>query len=455
MEKKHITKFVLALALPVLFLNSCKFEEDDYFDENAALRIEHAANDIQQKLGAPANGWVMQYFCGSGVAHFEGFNILARFDANGKVTLAGNHRYLRDDKAGTYTEATSLYELLLEDGPVLALNTWNDVLTPFVDPVNPWKAPRTLNMDGAGMQGDNNFVIMKFDESEILLRGERYGGRTRLVPCDRPWQQYLLACDSMKNYVSNSTLSSYYIMGQTDTLYITGLRNGGRLRLSERLDDPLKNDSLSAVFTPRGIRLEKTDTIGRDPFQEFFLADDSTCLQTTGGNVKIIACWDTYIISNRSSVWNFDTEQLSDEQKALVEQMNTELKKMSSKYSFANIGLGLSTGKKHVNGLVITFYTATNKKSTRTVGLELTTSRPGYGMMAITFTGDESVDGDMTTVGNYCDIPNLARQFAATLSGTYAMTPDDYFCPTGCVLQQIHIADNGDITEGSARYIIK
>ena len=30
-----------------------------------------------------------------------------------------------------------LYSLLLEDGPVLAFNKWNDMLTQFVDPVYP------------------------------------------------------------------------------------------------------------------------------------------------------------------------------------------------------------------------------------------------------------------------------------------------------------------------------
>ena len=40
-------------------------------------------------------------------------------------------------------------QLLLEDGPVLALNTWNNVLSPFVDPVSPWQAPKNIIKDGA------------------------------------------------------------------------------------------------------------------------------------------------------------------------------------------------------------------------------------------------------------------------------------------------------------------
>lgn len=437
-------------------LTSCQFEDEDFFDESASLRVEHTNDKVQQLLTAPEHGWVMQYFCGTGVAHFEGFNILARFDKGGKVTLASNHRYLRNDQAGKYTEASSLYQLLLEDGPVLALNTWNDVLTPFVDPVSPWQAPRYLNKDGAGMQGDNNFVIMKYSDDEILLRGERYSGRTRLIPCDRPWEEYLAACDSIMNYVTSNLITSYYIFGdtedpesgtpQTEMLYITGLRNGGRLRYSERLDDPLKNDSLSAVFTPKGFRLERADTIAGNPFQEFFLSEDSTYLKTADGKVRIVSCWDNYIISTRTSVWNFNQEQFNDTQKELLEQIDAQLTKWNKNASLASVGLGRSSGSNAVKGLVITFYTNTAKTKTNTAGLALNMYSTGYGQMTIASDEDASPDRNMTSISAKSSVLELARQFVATLDGQYEIIPNNYFKPTECELIKVG---------GTAKYTLK
>ena len=429
--KKQIIHTALALMFPAVVFTACQFEDDDYFNKSASLRVEYANERIGQILVKPEQGWVMQYFTGTGVAHFEGFNLFARFESSGKVTLASNHRLLRDGNANKYTEHASLYQLLLEDGPVLAFNTWNNILTPFVDPVAPWKAPKSLLKDGAGMEGDNNFVVMSYDDNEMILRGERHGAEVRLVACDRTWQEYIDATDQMKATVSNQTIGSYYVTNGTDTLYLTGLRNG-RMRYSERLNDPLKTDSLSGVFTPKGFRFEHETELGDNKFHELTLSADSTCLESEDGQTRIIACWDNYIVS-RTTLWTFDPSSYSAQQQALVQQIDQEILKFNKNWSLASIGMGKTNNKNAVNGLVFTFYTNTRKSSTNTAGLALTTSRPAYGQITITVSPDDAVDGNLDNVVNRgaTDMITLARQFAATLAGTYNMTPDNYFLPTG------------------------
>jgi len=429
--KKLIFSKAWLLMLPALLFAACQFEDDDYFDESASLRVEHANEQIRQLLVKPEHGWVMQYFTGTGVAHFEGFNLFARFEASGKVTLASNHRLLRGGNAGKFTEHASLYSLLLEDGPVLAFNTWNDVLTPFVDPVDPWRAPGALIKDGAGMQGDNNFVVTRYTDGEILLRGERYGAEVRLVACDRPWEEYIEAADKMKSTITNTLVTAYYVTNGTDTLYLTGLRNG-RMRYSERLLDPLKADSLAAVFTPAGFRLERTTALGSNEFHEFTLAADSTCLQSEDQQTRIIPCWDSYIV-NRTTLWTFDESRYTAEQQTIIEQINQEVLKFNNGWSLAAIGMGKTNNKNAVTGLVFTFYTNTRKSATNTAGLALATSRPAYGQMAISVADKPAVDGNMDNLVNRGakEMTTLARQFAATLAGTYAITPDNYFLPTG------------------------
>ena len=113
MKMKRIRYIVVSVALVAIALTGCsRFEEADLFEESAALRIEHNAEKLQQILVNAPYGWVMQYYTGRGVAVFEGFNLFAKFEKGGKVTLAGNHRYLRNGNANKYTECASLYELI-------------------------------------------------------------------------------------------------------------------------------------------------------------------------------------------------------------------------------------------------------------------------------------------------------------------------------------------------------
>ena len=410
---------------------SCRFEEDDYFDESASLRVEHAIDQVRDNLSSAENGWVMQYFCGTGVAHFEGFNLFAKFDKNGKVTIAGNHRFLRDGNANKYTEANSLYSLLLEDGPVLAFNTWNDVLTPFVDPVAYYAAPNSLVKDGEGMQGDHNFVVMSNNDNEIILRGERHSAEVRLVKCDRSWADYIADTETMKNSFTNSSINEYYVINNNnDTLYFSGLRNG-RFRYTEDLVKGVKLDSLSCVFTPNGFRTEHTDSIGSCKFHEFKMAEDKTCLKNEDGSVKVIAYWDNYIVKH-TAVWKLDASLFSAEQTSLFNQIDAELKKHNANWSLESIGIGKSTGSNAIVGLVLTFYTSTAKTKTNTAGLAMTMSRPAYGQITINCTAEDKIDKNMETIKKKAtELENLTRSFAATLNGTYQITPDSYFLPTG------------------------
>ena len=433
MKKTQLYKLMFLAMLPAFVLTSCRFEDDDYFEESAALRIEHSAKATQDKLVAAPNGWVMQYFCGTDIAVFEGFNLFARFDANNKVTMAGNHRFLRNGNKNKYTEASSPYVMLMEDGLVLAFNVWNDILTPFTDPVSYGDAPDRIVKDGEGMHGDHNFVVMANNEDEIILRGERHSAEVRLVKCDRSWTDYIADTEALKNSITNSSINDYYVVNaDKDTLYFQSLRNG-RFLYTDNLDKTksVKLDSLSCVFTPTGFRVEHETKMGNYKFHEFKLADDKTCLKNEDGNVKVIARWDAYIV-NHTAVWKMDASQFSTEQQNLFNQIDAELKKNNAKWSLESIGIGKSSGSGAITGLVLTFYTNTDKTKTNTAGLSLTMSRPAYGQMTINCTAENKIDKNMETIKKKAaDIEQLCRNFAALMNGTYQITPDSYFLPTG------------------------
>lgn len=433
--------YALCLAAAGTLLG-CTFEQEDYFDETAALRVTHLNQKIKERLvqqSAGGNhGWVIQYFvAGTDDNNFEGFNLFGDFKESGSVTLAGNHRFLRNGNANKYTEDISTFKMLGEEGPVLSFDTWNDILTVFEDPVDPSAAPSSLVNDGEGMNGDHNLVMSSFKDDEIVFLGERHRAQIRFIPCDLPWEEYIQTVTDMKNKITNTTLTSYYVTNGTDTMYFSRL-NRGYFNYVDRLDDPLKNKVLSCVFTPEGFRLHRVDSLSTNAFQEFTLADDESCLLNEDRTVQVIPCWDKYIV-NHTAVWKMDTELFSAEQKSLYGQINEAFKTFNSSCSLASIGIGKSSGANSVTGLVLTFYTNTAGTKTNTVGLSLTMSKPAYGQLQIDCIEDNPVDKNMESVLKRSpDMEKLARAFAATLKGTYEMTPDNYFLPTGGMFKAIN-----------------
>lgn len=414
---------------------SCTFEQDDYFDETASLRVTHINENIKQRLvdqSAEGNyGWVMQYFvAGTDDYSFEGFNLFGRYFDDGKVTLAGNHRFLRNGRANKYTEFTSTFRMLAEEGPVLSFDTWNDVLTVFEDPVDPSAAPGTIVNNGEGMFGDHNLVLKSFEPDELLFLGERHRSEARFIPCDRPWADYMAAVDANKSHIATSQLTSYYVTNSVDTMYFVGL-NKGVFTYCERIEDPLQKKTLSCVFTPDGFRINHVDSLGSCTFQEFTLAEDGSRLLSEDGQTQVIACWDNYIVAH-TAVWKLDPALFSAQQQTLYDQIDAAAKVFNAAWSLESIGIGKSSGSNAINGLVLTFYTNAAKTKTNTAGVALTITRTAYGQAKIDYSAENKVDKNMEAVVKKSpDMENLARAFAATLNGSYAMTPDDYFLPTG------------------------
>lgn len=434
---KDIRYITIGLALATIAFASCsRFQEEDLFEESAALRIEHNSDKLQEILVNAPQGWVMQYYTGRGVSIFEGFNLFAKFEKDGKVTLAGNHRFLRDGNAGKYTECSSLYELIREDGLVLAFNTWNDVLTPFVDPVAFWAAPDNLYKDGAGMQGDQNLVVTFMSENELRFRGERYNGQIRMVKADRDWQTYINDTEAMKSLITSKALDSYYITTGFETMYCVGLRDG-RYRISERIKNPLKVDSISCCFTPTGFRNERPDTLDGHLFQEFKMNEEGTALVNEDGTVRIIGTWDTYIAENTEVMW-MDSETMSADLRALYDQLAAALQTIRSTYTLERVGLGNSQviqGKDMVNGLVIEWKPSKRVQPVRG-GLALKRSVPAMGQMTITCADDAKIDEELKGTMN-ATVESAVRAMGAALAGTYEMTANSNFVPTAAHFQSV------------------
>ena len=83
MKYRMLLRTTLGMMAMAAIATSCTFEQDDYFDETAALRVKHINDDIKKCLvdqsAEGSYGWVMQYFvAGTDDYSFEGFNLFGR-----------------------------------------------------------------------------------------------------------------------------------------------------------------------------------------------------------------------------------------------------------------------------------------------------------------------------------------------------------------------------------------
>jgi hypothetical protein len=399
-------------------LTSCLFEDDDKFDESAALRIEHFNEEVQELLVSAPNGWVMQYFANP---DSKGYNLFCRFDESGTVTFASNHEYLRNGNAGKYTEATSLYELLKEDGPVLSFNSWNDVFSIFTDPVDPTSGEK----DGVGLGGDQNYVILSASTYEIRLRGERQSGEVRMFPASKDWQEYLADVAQTGSDIFNSSISNFYVVGGADTLYASNFSSGLML-VGERIVDPIVTSVVPFVLTDQGIRLQFETEFNHIKATEFFVSSDSTCLTSEDDAVRLIPMWDAYVASH-SDVWQMDTTYFSADQKALYQQLAADISSINAAWELQYIGVGVDSRNTYL------LMGVQMGKSFIKAGCVLNATCPAYGEVSYTADTDDTNSNLNNLARRNDEIQTLFTAFAESINGTYTVVPNNYFLPTGAI----------------------
>lgn len=416
-------------ALAAMF-SACTFEQEDYFDESAAIRIQHVNDEIKATLCAPSseNGWLIQYYvAGTDDYDFEGFNLFGKFYESGKVTLSSDHRYLRYGNAGKYTEYTSFYEMLAEEGPVLVFNTWNDILSVFVDPVSPSSAPNTIIDDGEGMNGDDRLVVLSYNANEIILRGERHSAPVRFVRLDRSPADYISQTAAIKDYICNEKLAQYYVSNGTDTMYIDGLYKG-YFNYNDRLIDPLDSSVKNCVFTPEGFRLRTPLVLGSDTCQEFSLNAERTALLS--GNVAVTPCW-LIAVNSLCQITNsaqITAEGACESFAALYNKLNDDIVENfpTQTFNYVTFGKSSESGSSSRVGIVFNCSSGTRKYLTGFTGTITVDTQTGIA----TIQADPNDPSSNYTSYNRRDIGSSFTDIVNVMNGTYRVSTDNPFKPT-------------------------
>lgn len=154
--KKIINSILIGTA--VLGLSACSLHDDtELFGEPAAERLEKNVAADKTLLESAANGWELHLWTGKDYSG-GGYTYFMKF-ANDKVTVSS-------DIAPANMKTTSSYDVISDQGPVLTVNTYNEIFHYLAEP--------SMD-DDDGEQQDYEFVIMRTTNDSIYLRGKKWG----------------------------------------------------------------------------------------------------------------------------------------------------------------------------------------------------------------------------------------------------------------------------------------
>lgn len=154
---KNIINSIL-IGTAVLCLSACSLHDDtELFGEPAAERLEKNVAADKTLLESAANGWELHMWTGKDYSG-GGYTYFMKF-ANDKVTVSS-------DIAPANMKTTSSYDVISDQGPVLTVNTYNEVFHYLAEP--------SMD-DDDGEQQDYEFVIMRTTNDSIYLRGKKWG----------------------------------------------------------------------------------------------------------------------------------------------------------------------------------------------------------------------------------------------------------------------------------------
>jgi len=319
------TYFILILSISMLA--GCVKEQENLFDETAAVRLNNAIESIDSTLTNASNGWVMQYFATS---ESPGYTMLIKFSSNGEAVVAAKNQLVK----GKYTEAKSIFDVIGDNGPVLTFNTFNDVLHIFSNPENP---------SGTGLEGDYEFVVNNYSDSLIQLKGKKRGTEIEMqrLSESNSWSDYFDELDKMDNQILGAG-SLYFITGR-DTFIVL---NGSTHVFEFQNTTTNETTQIPFIITKKGLKFYAPYiTSGNKNVQTFSLSDDGKLYADNDKNTYFAGPKIGSYFVNSQSTYAFDTTRMSDHFKMPIRELHQQMKEhYNGKRNVDFIALSYKTG---------------------------------------------------------------------------------------------------------------
>ena len=182
-------KYLLLIGLFAATMVACSRDEESLFDKSAAERAQEAIETAFDVLTSNEAGWEVAYFPNL-EASSKGYNMVWKFNANGKVSATAKNSTTTMNKM--MTDSASTWAVKSDYGPILTFDTYNDVFHAFSDP----------REDGAGLLGDYEFLILKATPEVVILKGKKHSAYSVMRPMKTTnLEAYFAACAKMQSYL--------------------------------------------------------------------------------------------------------------------------------------------------------------------------------------------------------------------------------------------------------------
>ena len=182
-------KYLLLIGLFAATMVACSRDEESLFDKSAAERAQEAIETAFDVLTSNEAGWEVAYFPNL-EASSKGYNMVWKFNANGKVSATAKNSTTTMNKI--MTDSASTWAVKSDYGPILTFDTYNDVIHAFSDPQE----------NGAGLLGDYEFLILKATPEVVILKGKKHSAYSVMRPMKTTnLEAYFAACEKMQSYL--------------------------------------------------------------------------------------------------------------------------------------------------------------------------------------------------------------------------------------------------------------
>lgn len=259
---KNIINSIL-IGTAVLGLSACSLHDDtELFGEPAAERLEKNVAADKTLLESAANGWELHMWTGKDYSG-GGYTYFMKF-ANDKVTVSS-------DIAPANMKTTSSYDVISDQGPVLTVNTYNEVFHYLAEP--------SMD-DDDGEQQDYEFVIMRTTNDSIYLRGKKWGNHmvmTRVAE-STSWEDEINKIQQM----DEGLMRTFSLVEGNDTLGGVSLGDDRILTYTDKSG----YKKIPYYVSTKGITLAKPLEVNGKALQELDYDADDMSLNPNGATAQ-------------------------------------------------------------------------------------------------------------------------------------------------------------------------
>lgn len=272
--------YPLAISL-VISAASCSREEENIWEDSAAVRTEKVVKEQFETLCGAPNGWSMYYFAAE--SENGGVNFSLNFNENGSVVIGTKNIY----NSPVFAEETSLWEIITDNGPVLTFNSYNNLFHFFSDPDDGIAG----GSKGVGLGGDYEFMIMSYCPDSVVLKGKKTGVYCKMFPIETgiTSEEYFTKLDEFQATLINSYFNYIWLNAENGERYSARFIPGSRTVdfVIEGGDPLFDTHTIPYVATNTGVRLfEPFEGDNEDLNIQDFVYDSQTKLLVCANDGK-------------------------------------------------------------------------------------------------------------------------------------------------------------------------